>query len=94
MQLYKKLVVKTGTYTTKDGEEKTRWMNVGALMKNDNGLFILMDPVINLAALKEAGNDRVLISCFDPDQGGQKQEGGGNKSSKPVDKPQEDDLPF
>ena len=94
MEVYKKLVVKTGTYTTKDGEEKSRWMNVGSLMKNDNGLFILMDPIINLAALKEAGKDSVLISCFDPDQGGASGGGQQKKSSKPVAKEAADDLPF
>ena len=36
MKKVKDLAVKTGSYT-KDGQEKGRWRNIGALMQDDKG---------------------------------------------------------
>lgn len=63
------LAVKTGTYTDRaTGTEKSRYQNIGAMMVSDDGRdFVLLDPLINLAAVpREPGRDRVIVSCFEP----------------------------
>jgi len=67
MAKLKDLCVVSGTYE-KDGGTKKRWLTIGALMStNDGGQYILLDPMINLAAVpREAGRDRVMVSLFDP----------------------------
>lgn len=66
MKRVKDLAVVIGTYE-KGGETKKRYQNIGVLMEGENGQFILLDPLINLAAVpREAGKDRVMVSMFDP----------------------------
>lgn len=79
------LAVKTGEYTDRQsGETKVRWMNVGALMEDDKGQpFLLMDPFVNLGAIDRQGRDRLIISCFEPRDGGA-QAGGGSPRSAPA----------
>ena len=50
------------------GEEKTKWVHVGELRKNDNGLFLTLDPYVNLAGFDRDGKQKVLVSAFDPDR--------------------------
>lgn len=66
MAKLKDLCVVTGTYE-KDGQTKKRYQTIGALMSsNDGGQYILLDPVINLAAIpRQDGRDRVMVSLFD-----------------------------
>ena len=60
------VAVKTGSYVV-NGENKNRYMNIGAVMQGDNGPFLLLDPMVNLAAVpREAGKDRVICSLFEP----------------------------
>lgn len=62
------MVLKTGTYTDGQGNEKGRYQRVGVLMQgNDGGFFALIDPGINFAAYKEQGHDSVMVSVY-PDQ--------------------------
>lgn len=66
MKKLKDLAVVTGTYQ-KDGKTKKRYQNIGALMESENGQFLLLDPLINLAAVpREEGRDRVVASMFEP----------------------------
>lgn len=69
MQKVYDLAVKIGTYK-KDGEEKNKYKNIGSVIeKDDGGLFILLDPMVNLAAIpRDAGRDMVLVSMFEPKQ--------------------------
>lgn len=61
------LAVKTGSYQDNQGQTKNRYQNIGAVMQGDNGPFILLDPLINLAAVpREPGKDRIIVSCFEP----------------------------
>lgn len=62
------IAVKTGSYQDRaTGETKNRYQNIGAVMQGDNGPFILLDPMINLAAVpREEGKDRVICSLFEP----------------------------
>jgi hypothetical protein len=62
----KDLVVATGSYTDRQGNEKKRFRNVGALWENDNGQFLMLDPCFNFAAVpRDPGRDNVLVSMFD-----------------------------
>ena len=74
----KKLAVANGTYQ-KDGQEKTRWVNVGVILEKDGKEFMLIDPTVNFAAFhREQGKDMVMVGIFeDQNQGqGQQQQGG------------------
>ena len=66
MPKLKDLAVVVGTYE-KNGETKKRYQNIGALMSaNDGGQYILLDPIVNLAAIPRAdGRDRIMVSMFD-----------------------------
>lgn len=69
------LTVKTGTYTDRDGNEKGRWMNVGALMESDDGKpFIMLNAAFNPAGIqREEGRESILVSCFEPQQDSQQE---------------------
>jgi len=88
------LAVKTGSYQDNTGATKNRYQNIGAVMQGDNGPFLLLDPLINLAAVpREAGKDRVLVSCFDPKQDGQQQAPRQAAPQRQQPMPEED-VPF
>jgi hypothetical protein len=71
----KKLIAKVGTYQ-KNGETKNEYDELGVMLENDKGPYILLDPSINLAgvlikqnitAVSEGKQARsnVMISVFD-----------------------------
>ena len=74
----KKLIAKVGTYQ-KNGETKNEYDELGVMLENDNGPYILLDPSINLACVlikqniqaavegKQARSN-VMISVFDSEQ--------------------------
>lgn len=60
------LAVKTGSYE-KAGETKGRYLNVGCVMKNDKGMFILLERTFNPAGCSNPdGKNSVLINMFEP----------------------------
>lgn len=62
----KDLAVKTGEYTDKNGEKKSRYENVGSLWDGDKGNFITLKKTFNPAGLETApGKDQIIISIFD-----------------------------
>ncbi len=64
----KKLAVANGTYP-KDGQEKTRWVNVGVILEKDGKEFMLLDPTINFAAFpKQDGKNMVMVGIFEDQQ--------------------------
>ena len=76
------MAVKTGTYTDKEGKEKGRYLNVGAVLDDGNGPFLLLDRTFNPAGLPNPDNrSNVIISLFKPKDAGSKPEpqqtGGG-----------------
>lgn len=79
MPKIKDLCVVVGEYE-KDGQTKKRWQTIGALMETkDGGQFILLDPLVNLAAVqREDGRDRVMVSLFEPKES-RPASGGGDK---------------
>jgi len=61
----KKLAVANGSYM-KDGQEKTRWVNVGVILEKNGKEFALIDPTINFAAFpREQGKDMVMVGVFE-----------------------------
>ena len=62
----KDLAVKVGTYQ-KDGETKSRFENIGAMMKSDDGsYFLFIKKTFNPAGVPtEEGRESILVSVFD-----------------------------
>ena len=90
----KKLVVANGSYTNKAGDEKTRWVNVGALHEHEGRHYITLDRHINLAGLEHReGDNRVFANLFDPEP----YQGNGAAQPKPQGEVAEgfdDAIPF
>lgn len=80
----KELVVSNGGYTTKDGQEKTRWVKIGAVHEYEGKQYITLDGHIALPALIKDGDTRVFVNLFDP----KSRDGGAPK------KDFDDDMPF
>jgi len=85
----KRLTAKIGEYE-KDGQTKGRYANLGVVLSNDNGEYMLMDPTISLGGVLSLQNamaaekgqklrDRVMVSIFADDNQRQGQ-GGGDQS--------------
>lgn len=71
----KRIVAKVGSYT-KDGQTKGKYTEVGVILSNQNGEFMLLDPGVNVAGLlmqqnilavqeNKAPSERVMCSIFD-----------------------------
>lgn len=95
------IAVKTGSYQDSQGQTKNRYMNIGAVMQGDNGPFILLDPMVNLAAApREPGKDRVICSLFEPRDNNQQQAPAAAPAQRqaqrpaPAQQPMDDDIPF
>jgi hypothetical protein len=92
------IAVKTGSYQDNaTGETKNRYQNIGAVMQGDNGPYLLLDPMINLAAVpREAGKDRVICSLFEPKpKDGQQAPRAAAPAQRPAaPAPMDDDIPF
>ena len=93
----RELVVKTGSYRDRDGNEKPRWKNVGSLMESeDGGKFILLDTTFNPAGVPNPDNrDNVLISIFElrEEGGGQRQQSAPARKA-PAPTIEDDPIPF
>lgn len=72
----KKIVAKVGQYTNAQGETKNNWVDVGVIMENQNGEYIMLNPTVDLSgvlmkqrilAQKTNGKsgDSVMCSIFD-----------------------------
>ena len=74
MTILKNLVVKNGSYTTRDGQEKHRYLTIGQLHAGQNGEYITLDAYVNLAALpRKDGDTRGMVSLYEPrDAAGEK----------------------
>lgn len=94
------IAVKTGSYTDSQGQPKNRYMNIGAVMQGDNGPFILLDPMVNLAAApREPGKDRVICSLFEPRAADGQASAAAPAQRQPqrpapAQQPMDDDIPF
>ena len=61
----KKLMVKNGEYTNAQGETKGKWVQVGVILSNDKGEFVILEPSINLAGLPRSEKGGVMVSIFE-----------------------------
>lgn len=89
------LAVVTGTYM-KDGQQRNRYQNVGAIMqKDDGGKFIMLERWFNPAGVPNP-DDRssVLLSMFPPN--GSNGAASAPATTAPVRPapPADDDIPF
>lgn len=90
------LAVKTDTYRDRDGNEKGRWQNVGAVLEfNDGGRAILLDRWFNPAGVPNPDNrPNVMISMFEP-KGDRPNDSRDSRASKPAtETAPDDDIPF
>lgn len=62
------LAVKTDEYTNREGQQKAKWLNVGAVMqKDDGGKFILLERSFNPAGVLNPDNrPNIILSMFSP----------------------------
>ena len=62
------VIAKTGTYT-QNGEEKARWLNVGAVIKTEKGHCLLLERWFNPAGVVDDRNgESVLLSLMPADR--------------------------
>ena len=66
----KKIMIAGEKYTTRDGQEKVRWHELGVIMTSQAGKeFVLLDPKVNLAGFpREVGKDKLIASIFEETQ--------------------------
>ena len=91
------LTVKTGSYTNKAGEDKGRYINIGSVMENDKGKFILLNRTFNPAGVPNPENkESIIVSMFKPleKDGNAKQESSIPEFNAKQDNPFGDDIPF
>lgn len=96
------LAVKTGTYQDRaSGQTKGRWQNVGAVMQGDDGgQFIMLARWFSPAGVPDLsgkGGESVLLSCFEPKQGGGEQSAHHVAKANgyaPKSSPADDEIPF
>jgi hypothetical protein len=91
------LCVVTGEYQNRDGETKKQYKNIGCIMQNDNGHYMILDRTFNPAGLPNP-DDRssILVSLFEPrDDSGQKPKP-ATASAQPAAPADDyvDDVPF
>ena len=62
------LAVKAGSYSTKDGNEKAVWLNIGAVWQgNEDTQFMLIKAWFNPAAIeRKNGSDCINVAMFEP----------------------------
>lgn len=92
------LVVKVGEYTDGQGQTKGRFKNIGAMMENDKGPYILLDRTFNPAGV--GGNESresIIVSLYEPrqDVGGQQAHSAAKANAyQPAARDLDDDVPF
>ena len=60
------LGVKVSSYKDKNGDNKAKWENIGAVFKTEDGsVFMSLKATFNPAAIKRKDNDEnILVSMF------------------------------
>ena len=60
------IVAKTGEYTS-NGETKSRYLNVGAVMSGEHGPYMLLNKTFNPAGVPgDPAKASILLSLFEP----------------------------
>jgi len=86
------IVARTGEYTDKDGNKKGRFMNVGAIVENDKGPYMILERWFSPAGIPNP-EDRssLILSLFKPRE---KADGAARMPSQDATRSFEDDIPF
>lgn len=58
------LAVKIGSYESQ-GKTKSRYLNIGCVMENDKGLFMLLNKAFNPAGIN-SDRESIMVSMFEP----------------------------
>ena len=100
MTILADIVVKNGSYTDREGNEKKRYVNIGHLHEGQHGKYITLDAHVNLAGFeRKDGDTRVFANLYkkkDRQQEGGQQEGGRRQAPAPEPSTGDfdDDIPF
>lgn len=89
------LVATVGSYESQ-GATKKRYVTVGSVMQSDDGKqFVLMARTFNPAGVPAKENsDQILLSCFEPKEGGERQAATQPKPARQQRADYDDDVPF
>lgn len=60
------VAVKNGEYIGKDGTTKSRWLNVGSVLENENGMYMILDRTFNPAGVPNPNNKEGCFLSFFP----------------------------
>lgn len=91
---YKDLVVKTGSYTDRDGKEKSRFENIGRMMEGKDGPYLLLKRTFNPAGISmEPERDSIVVSIYEPKDRPAAQGGQGERTNAPATQQRQDLLP-
>ncbi len=84
------VVAVIGTYTNRNGEEKKRYLTVGAVFESDRGLSM------KLEAIPVGGEFNGWLSFFEPKERDEQPKGGQGRTTKPKQEVSfhDDDIPF
>ena len=55
------VAIPLGNYTDREGNEKVRWQNVGAVLEGDKGPYLLLDRWFNPGGLPNPDNRTSVI---------------------------------
>ena len=92
------LVVTVGEYQGRDGQTKREYRNIGAVLENDKGLYMIIDRTFNPAGVPNPENrGNLIVSMFEPrndDQRGNRQQSSQSGQQYDRDMPDDRDIPF
>ncbi len=61
------VAIPLGTYEDRDGKEKTRWQNVGAILEGEKGPYLLLDRWFNPGGMPNPENrTSVILTLIEP----------------------------
>ena len=90
-------VIAVDEYTDNQGQQKTRWQNVGAVLQTEKGFVLLLDRTFNPAGVKNPdGRSNVMVNLFEPNQNQQQSSAGQYRQQTQGGQPPADDgsIPF
>jgi hypothetical protein len=93
----KDLCVATSKYTNRNGEEKSNWLNIGAIFeKDDGGKYMMLKRTFNPAGMPNPDNrDTIIVSMFDVKPKNEDNAQGSVDTAGKGDNPFSDDnIPF
>jgi len=94
----KKIVAKIGSYE-KNGETKNRYQEIGVILENSNGEYVLLDPTVDLAGvmmlqrIASGKGEKVICSIFTDEPRGQSGSQSGHDAPRASGN-LDDEIPF